>query len=466
MQLQSRDSEAMSAFRKAYSLSPNSVDTVLALGQNALSLNLTDQALKFGYEALSLAPESADARLLIAGALTDQGLASAAKEYVEAAFASEPNNANALAMLGARLQAIGRISEAEEAFRKSIEIQPNQGFSYCSLIRNAKVTDEWRPTLDKMERLVRAGNLNERGLSYLHYGLGKAYDDLARYKLALEHFDKANAISYRLKFGSKSMDRERLRSYVDWTIQTFTRDFLLNNASSSTPSVDPIFVLGMMRSGTTLVEQILSSHPQTEGAGERSFWIHHAQEAIQPGTATIDRLKLDGLISRYTDELRALFPHSCRITDKMPGNYRVLGVIASALPVAKIIHTKRNPIDTCLSIYMTPNRVANPFANNRENIVFAYRQYERLMSHWIQVLGPDRLLTVQYEELVANPEPAVRTMIEFCGLPWDDRCLKPEENERSVVTPSVWQVRQPVYTSSVERWRQYEPWLGAFSKLL
>jgi hypothetical protein len=149
----------------------------------------------------------------------------------------------------------------------------------------------------------------------------------------------------------------------------------------------------------------------------------------------------------------------------MPDNYLALGLIHAAFPNARIIHTKRNPIDTCISIYTTPNRTSDPYANSRANIVFAYEQYLRLMQHWRSVLPADRLFEVSYEELIANRESVTREMVSFCGLEWDDACLRPEDNERAVATPSVWQVRQPVYSTSVERWRRYEPWLGAFGKL-
>jgi hypothetical protein len=149
----------------------------------------------------------------------------------------------------------------------------------------------------------------------------------------------------------------------------------------------------------------------------------------------------------------------------MPGNYLHLGMIHLIFPHARFIHCRRNPVDNCLSIYVTPNREAPDFAHNRENIVAAYEQYLRLMGHWRAVLPADRLLDIDYEELVSDPEPVARQMIDFCGLEWDDACLQPEANARVVQTPSQWQVRQPVYKSSVERWRRYEPWIAEFLRL-
>lgn len=149
----------------------------------------------------------------------------------------------------------------------------------------------------------------------------------------------------------------------------------------------------------------------------------------------------------------------------MNTNYLLLGLLHVLYPQARIIHMKRNPIDTCLSIWKTPVANGIDLCGSKENVVAAYEQYVRLMAHWRQVLPSESMLEVQYEELVADQETVTRRMISFCGLEWDDACLKPEENERSVKTPSVWQVRQPMYSTSVERWRKYEPWLGAFAEL-
>jgi hypothetical protein len=351
--------------------------------------------------------------------------------------------------------------EAATAYRRSIELEPDQGFSYCELVRSSKLTADQTPLLESMLRLVTDDRVNQRGLMFLHYGLGKGYDDLGVYESAMKHFDEANRIAYRLKFGEGRFDPERLSGFVDRTVETFSKAYIRRHSEGAEESDLPIFIVGMMRSGTTLFEQILSNHPDVEGAGERPFWLRRSSE---DRTGASD-LNLRSLTSEYLGELRTLFPSATRVTDKMPGNYRVLGLIASALPRAKIVHCTRNPVDTCLSIYMTPNRVPIDFANDRDNIVFAYRQYQRLMRHWEDVIGPASLSQIRYEEVVADPEPVVRQALRFCDLPWDGHCLHPEENDRSVVTPSAWQVRQPLYTSAVERWRRYEPWLGPFAEL-
>jgi hypothetical protein len=221
----------------------------------------------------------------------------------------------------------------------------------------------------------------------------------------------------------------------------------------------------MIRSGTTLVEQILSSHPEIGGAGEQTFWLDNWRSALTTGQEAVDPTGIQLAGSRYVALLNRIAPGKRRVVDKMPSNYPGLGIIYLALPKAKVIHVRRHPVDTCLSIYATPNRRHADFMHDRDNIVTAYRQYQRIMDHWRSTLPAGYLMEIDYEDLVCNSEAVSRTMIEFCGLNWSDACLRPEQNRKPVVTPSAWQVRQPIYSTSSGRWRRFEPWLGAFAEL-
>jgi hypothetical protein len=222
----------------------------------------------------------------------------------------------------------------------------------------------------------------------------------------------------------------------------------------------------MIRSGTSLVEQILSAHPAVVGAGELLYWFQNAPALVSRTAGSINPQTLGETQSGYRDLLRGIGPDARRVTDKMPHNYMFVGEIHAAFPKVRFIHCRRHPVDNCLSIYMTPYQAPLDFAHDKGNITFVYREYQRLVAHWQSVIPADRWLDVDYEELVADPEPTTRQMVEFMGLPWDDACLRPEDNERAVKTPSMWQVRQPVYRTSTERWRKYEPWLGEFRELL
>ena len=219
----------------------------------------------------------------------------------------------------------------------------------------------------------------------------------------------------------------------------------------------PVFIVGMPRSGTTLTEQILSSHPAVAAAGELPFWKARLSEWGLPAGGFPER----GALSKAADDCRVLMrrigPQALRVTDKQPENFELLHLIRIALPDAPIIHCRRQPVDTCLSIYFSNFWGHQDYAFDRGNLVFQYRQYERLMDHWRSILPPDRFTEVDYEALIADREAETRRLIAFIGLEWNEACMAPERNLRSVKTASAWQTRQPVYKSSVERWRRYEP---------
>ncbi|MGH7119615.1 MAG: sulfotransferase family protein, partial [Acetobacteraceae bacterium] len=222
----------------------------------------------------------------------------------------------------------------------------------------------------------------------------------------------------------------------------------------------PILIVGMPRSGTTLVEQILSAHPAVAAGGELTYWadLHRGPLGENEPVASAQ-----GIAGNYLTLLRGISPDALRVTDKLPVNYENLGLIHQLFPRAFIVHCRRHPADTCLSIYMThfSSRLAD-----RGDLIFLYRQYERLMAHWRAVLPAERFTEIDYETLIADPEPAIRSLIAFCKLDWNDACLAPQRNRRPVTTASVWQARQPIYARSVDRWRHYEPWLDELRELL
>jgi hypothetical protein len=215
----------------------------------------------------------------------------------------------------------------------------------------------------------------------------------------------------------------------------------------------------MPRSGTSLVEQILASHPEVWGAGELTFW----NSAL---TAADVELDVGAIARDYLQLLAKLSPHARRVVDKMPENFRHLGLIHAALPEARIIHVRRHPLDTCLSIYFQDFKTSLAYATDLADLAHYYRQYWRLTDHWRSLLPREAMLEVSYEGLVANPEQWARKLLEFVGLPWDARCLEFHQTRRSVVTASKWQVRQKINATSVARWRHYEPYLGELRSLI
>jgi tetratricopeptide (TPR) repeat protein len=464
--LMGRDLEAAKAFDRALLLAPNSVQSFLNLGQVLLSQTNPGEAIKCAVRALQLEPNSAEAHLLMASALVEDSRTGEAEEHLKKAVELNPADAKAHGLLGQRFQSLGKFNEANKHLLKSIELEPRQGFAFFAYVHNNKVTEAERPFVQSMERLIDEGGLDPRQMMFLHYGLGRSYESLREYEKAMTQFDHANRVARKLKFGDEVFNREAYASSFDWLIRTFSKDFIETHRKYGHSSELPIVIVGMMRSGTTLAEQILSSHPQIGAAGEQRFWPLCRPQLFGDGGRAFSARKLPPLGARYVDALQKIAPDIGHVTDKMPANYEMLGAIHAALPNARIIHMRRNPVDTCISIYATPNRVPVDFAYDRDNIVFAYEQYLRLMAHWRVVLPADRFLEVNYEDVVADREKQAQRMLEHVGLEWDDALLHHETNERNVITPSLWQVRQPIYTSSVERWRRYEPWLGAFRRLL
>ncbi len=314
--------------------------------------------------------------------------------------------------------------------------------------------------------LAKQDKLSDGERASLQFALGRAYDDLGEYDRAFSHFADAKAIQARdIPANSEALDIEWLES----TQQVYSKEMFASRVGTGSQSQVPIFVLGMARSGTTLVEQIVSSHPMVAAAGEvRDLEIATQIVASQRGITDampfvlnqFSDADLRDLGDTYVDRLRQrAAPGAERITDKLLGNYSRVGLIHLTLPKAVMIHCVRNPVDCCLSIYTNNFAEIQEHASDLGRLGRYYRRYYNLMAHWRAVL-PGAFLDVPYEDTVRDLEGTARRIIAHCGLPWDPRCLDFRNNERRVVTLSITQVRQPIYTSSVDRWRHYEKHLG------
>ena len=411
-------------------------------------------------------PENIEVRLLLAQALTGSGNGDHAEQHLRKATEDPEHASMALGMLGYWFQARGRFAESKECFEKSIQANPNQSLAYYGWVQSNKVTALDKGILDQALAVSLSPSTPQEDQMYLHYVLGKGFADLGEYEQSMSQYDLANADAFQLLLDGKPFPRGRYAEIIDANIATFDKEFFLKQRGVGSNSRKPIFVVGMMRSGTTLVEQILSSHPQVGAAGEVEFWLDTGSKLFDANSRTVHTKLLGQSTTQYMAALESICSGTERATDKMPQNFQMLGLIHLAFPKAPIIHIRRNPVDTCISIYTTAYQGSPAFAHDRDSIVFAYRQYQRLVAHWRKVLPTDRFLEVDYEDLTSNPEPVIRRMVAFCGLPWNNACLKPEQNDRLVTTPSLWQVRQPMYRTAVERWKVYEPWLGSFRELL
>jgi hypothetical protein len=278
----------------------------------------------------------------------------------------------------------------------------------------------------------------------------------------MQHFDAAD----ELRRGSAPFDSAAFSIEIDRLIARCTLEWIARAPELGSFNATPVLIIGMPRSGTTLVEQIISMHPEVGAGDELHFWTERGAEWHVSGAARNEKPFLGKAAADYLGVLRAIAPKAARVTDKMPFNFLWAGLIHLAFPRATIIHCRRAPVDAALSIHQTHFRPNLAFPTGGAELVAYYRDYQRLIRHWRSVLPADRFIEVDYEDLTRAPESVIRRMIAACGLTWNDACLRPESNPRAVKTPSKWQARQPIYRTSVSRWRHYEPWLGPLRALV
>jgi hypothetical protein len=304
------------------------------------------------------------------------------------------------------------------------------------------------------EALALAAQAPPRQQVYLRFALGKYCDDIADYASAFDNCRRAHAL---MKGEVAAYDRQHVTNSVDKLIRSHDRAWIRLARPAANRSARPVLILGMPRSGTSLAEQILASHPDIFGAGELPIWGSLAGEASDADPAAAGEA--------YLRQLGALATDAARIVDKMPANFWHAGLISAALPNARIIHMRRDPVDTCLSIYFQNFRMARAYANDLGDLAHYYREYQRLMQHWRTVLPDGVMLEVPYEDLVGDPEGWTRAMLQFIGMPWDERCLRFGETARRVTTASKWQVRQGIGRGSIGRWRHYRQFIGPLLEL-
>ncbi len=456
-----RQDTAMPHYKSAVAMNPDLVDAQLRLGDLYLARGLPAEAAA-AFRAAAAATTGtikaliAEARATEALAAADEALA-AASAIVEA----HPENAEARAFLGKLLSRAGLSAEAAAHYQRAAELSPEMNDAWMGVTTNRKFTAEDGPLIARMNAALARSDLTPRHRLLVHFALGKAHDDIGNYEEAMRNFEAGNR--YRALGGR--LRREMLSKYIDRLIEATPPGYRERQPDWGADDATPILIVGLPRSGSTLTEQILSSHPEIAAGGELEFWGMRcaAHEDIWGLTSTPEATCR--LADDYLATLRAFGPNAGRVTDKALGNFMLLSVIHRVFPNATLIHCRRNPIDTALSIFTTNFEMHYDFASDRSDIVFFTQLYQRLMAHWREVLPPDRFVEVDYEALVADLEPQARRLIAACGVEWNDACLEPHRNTRKIATASIWQARQPIYRTSVERWRRYEPWLGELREL-
>jgi len=484
-----RYEEALESCKKAVHLAPGSPQAHNSLGNVLARLGQFDAAIASFRRCIALWPEFAEAHANLANAIRSTGrLDEAAEEYrlalrikpefvaayaelatslrllrrtAEAEAACQqalriaPAAAAVLVVLAELRADVGLFSEAEDYFNRALSAEPESVEALAGMARIRRMTGEDEAWLRAARRLEQAGLSPQREM-ILRYALGKYCDDLADFPAAFANYQRANLLAGR---SAPKHDRAHLERAIDWIIRSQNAAWLRERSMAAPRSRRPVFVVGMLRSGTSLAEQILASHPDVFGAGELSFWSTRLTALLPvvpddvspaPDTEALARAGSD-----YLNHLLTMSTQAARVIDKLPTNFLASGLISAALPGARIIHMQRDPIDTCLSIYFQHFEAVNTYTHDLEDLAHYYRQYRRLMRHWRAVLPQDALLEVPYEGLVADPEGWTRRMLGFIDLPWDPRCLEFQRTERPVVTASKWQVRQPITAVSIGRWHRY-----------
>lgn len=495
LMLQGKRAEAKKCFLRAIQINPKDEQAHNSLGTLLRDEGELDKAFTHFMRAIELKPDYSEAHNNLGNIYHDRSQIREALTYYERAIQIDPGYIDARYNRGMAQQKMGQYDAALSSYNLVLQLSPSHVDAITGIANVYEKQSDYQKTheilqpllnsgkatvstaitfaaaarrlgkhgeaITVMEKLLERSNLSMEQRQELHFSLGSLYDDQKQYALAFPHFKKGNSLR------PYQHDSTSEPGYFTDIITTFSSDFQREKIRSSIDSERPIFIVGMPRSGTTLVEQILSSHPDVFGGGE----LREVEVAITLLRATTKTQRpypyfipettlasLNNAAQSFLNILHELSPSTVHVTDKMPHNFLYLGLIEMLFPKARIIHCTRNPIDTCLSIYFHNFNANHPYTTDLAALGTYYNQYLRLLRHWESVISIP-IHKVSYEQLVSDQETGTRDLLAYCGLPWDPACLRFHENKRVVTTPSYQQVRRPMYKSAVERWRNYESYL-------
>lgn len=455
--------DAEQLLRRAIAHLPTFISAYIDLSSLLCRLNRAGEAISLLDDVIGRQPSAHWALSLKASILTDERRVREALVVHEDLLALAPEAAIPLMNYGYALKTVGRFKEAVVAYRKSLDIDPANGFSWCGLANlRTVVFDEGDVYL--LERALRNASDNAH-LTQLHFALGKALGDLGRFEGSFRHYQQANDIRRKLV----PYDPATVGTLVNETEAVFTPEFIKRNTPGGVGGAEVIFIVGMPRSGSTLIEQILASHPMVEGLGElfelqniatRLIGTDPIRAAWPQAVANLSAAELRSLGENYLESARR-FKKTDRpfFTDKMPSNWQHIGLIQLMLPEAKIVDARRHPLACCFSNFTTYFNLQTSVPNSLEELAQHYGHYVRMMAHF-DAVAPSRIQRVHLERVIADFENEVRRLLAYLNVPFDQGCLRFNENSRAIHTPSAAQVRQPINTEGLGRWRNYEKWLS------
>lgn len=460
---------ALEPLSRALVLVPEHPDALNNLAQALRRLNRFEQARPLLERLVALEPRSPSPRYALADVQHKANDIATAVATYQQALRLDPNDRRVRLGLGDAYESLGKFKQAKMQYVSILRRDPHSPLALARLLklREGDVAPEW---LERAQALADDPDTPEDARVRLNVALGYYHDQRQNYDEAFRRLRLGNDV----QAAREPFDNEGYRRAIDNLVDVLSEDFYGTATTSGIRSERPVFIVGMPRAGTTLTEQILASHSRVAAGGELSMLLKvsyqirnlsHSGMPYPHGLRTIGRIGLRKLARRYLERLDQISSEAARVTDKLPFNFMHLGVIALMFPNAHVVHCRRHPLDNCLSCYFTSFAEQIRFANRLDTLGRYYLDYDRLMRHWHDVL-PVQIFDLRYEDLIRHTEERVRALLDFCGLEWEDACMSFYETQRGVRTPSRWQVRQPIYTDSVQRWRNYDRYLGPLAEIL
>lgn len=412
-----------------------------------------EEAAESFRNALALKADFFEAYYSLGQLLQEMGEHAEAEACIRKAAGLRPEYADVYVALASIHNDLGNFDASRSALASALSIQPQHPAAWAMLSQTRKMTLKDQAWLYTALSLIETQTLSLDQQTELLFAVGKYYDDTRQFDLAFPAYQQANELKKKI---DGSFNRARFTQFIDAIINAYGAPEHMQDREGASQSERPVFIVGMPRSGTSLIEQIIASHPAAYGAGELEFWSQYGLSNEYTTLKDLNKTQIAKLAQAYEQLIRQCDPLAARVIDKMPSNFCWVGLIKTVFPLAKFIHAQRNPADICLSIYFQNFKFRHPYAADLNDLAYYYGEYSRLMTHWKSVLPPDSLLAVPYEELVGAPNTWIPKIIEFIDLDWDERCLNFHRTERKVATLSNWSVRQKLYLNSKQRWRNYQ----------